>query len=141
MAENSGPERKGKKAAGSARGRPFPKGKSGNPGGRPKELAEVKDLARGHTVLAIRTLAEIAKGARSAVARIMAAEALLNRAWGKPTLAVELTGKDGGPIRTEDARPDLSRLTDDQVEALESLLSAAADVGGGQGGEGSPPAQ
>lgn len=46
MAENSG------KAAAKSRGRPFPKGKSGNPGGRPKKPPQLKNLAE-------RALAEI----------------------------------------------------------------------------------
>jgi uncharacterized protein DUF5681 len=37
-------------------GRPFPKGQSGNPGGRPKELRDVIELARSHTTDAIETL-------------------------------------------------------------------------------------
>ena len=36
--------------------KPFKKGQSGNPGGRPKEIAEVKALARAHTITAINTL-------------------------------------------------------------------------------------
>jgi|HubBroStandDraft_6_1064221.scaffolds.fasta_scaffold5545585_1 hypothetical protein len=38
----------------------FEKGQSGNPGGRPKEYGEIRDLARQHTDLALQTLAEIA---------------------------------------------------------------------------------
>jgi uncharacterized protein DUF5681 len=30
-------------------GKPFHKGQSGNPGGRPKVLAEIKEIAREHT--------------------------------------------------------------------------------------------
>ena len=40
-------------------GRPFKKGQSGNPGGRPKVIAEVKELARAHTGEAIETLVSI----------------------------------------------------------------------------------
>ena len=38
---------------------PFKKGQSGNPGGRPKVVAEVKELARAHTGEAIKTLVSI----------------------------------------------------------------------------------
>ena len=40
-------------------GKPFKKGQSGNPGGRPKVIAEVKELARAHTGEAIETLVSI----------------------------------------------------------------------------------
>jgi Family of unknown function (DUF5681) len=66
-------------------GRQFSKGQSGNPGGRPKELAHVKELAREHTVAAVKALAEIMGNTEEpAAARARAAEALLNRAWGTP---------------------------------------------------------
>lgn len=78
---------------------PFKKGQSGNPGGRPKEAPEVKELARSHTARAIERLAYWLDS-DNAKASVAAALALLDRAWGRPTQAVEMTGKDGGPIAT-----------------------------------------
>jgi hypothetical protein len=66
-------------------GRPFKKGQSGNPGGRPKVVAEVKELARAYTAEAIETLVSIMTNAKSApAARVSAANALLDRGYGKP---------------------------------------------------------
>ena len=63
----------------------FQKGQSGNPGGRPKEVAEVKALARSHTATAIETLVSIAKSKKATdAARVSACIALLDRGWGKP---------------------------------------------------------
>lgn len=74
-------------------GRPFKKGQSGNPTGRPKTLQAVKDLARAHTVTAIETLAQICASGRSEMARTSAANSLLERAWGKPEQAL-VNGED-----------------------------------------------
>src|SRR5262249_57144551 len=66
-------------------GRPFQKGQSGNPGGRPKEIAEVKELARQHTPAAIEVLASIMHNTKASdAARVSAASALLDRGYGKP---------------------------------------------------------
>jgi hypothetical protein len=66
-------------------GKPFKKGQSGNPGGRPKAIAEVKELARAHTAEAIQTLVSIMTNPKSApAARVSAANALLDRGYGKP---------------------------------------------------------
>ena len=48
----------------------FKKGESGNPGGRPKEVAEVRELARKHGPEAIERLAKLihSENERTAVA-------------------------------------------------------------------------
>jgi hypothetical protein len=70
---------------GGATGRGFMPGRSGNPGGRPKAVINVQELARQHTEQAVRALVEALRDPRHKVA---AACALLDRAWGKPQISV-----------------------------------------------------
>ena len=66
-------------------GRGFMPGQSGNPAGRPKDYAVMRDLARQKTEKAINTLVNIMDGRKSpANARVAAAVVLLDRAWGLP---------------------------------------------------------
>ena len=89
-AANSGQQRRKPPA-----GRPFVKGQSGNPTGRPKALQDVIDLARSHTVDVITVLHEIAMNKRAAaVARVSAGNSLLDRGWGKPVQPIDLTVQD-----------------------------------------------
>ena len=68
-------------------GRPFQPGRSGNPGGRARAAHSVQELAREHAPEAIQTLADIAKNGTPS-ARVSAAMALLDRAYGKaPTFS------------------------------------------------------
>ena len=78
---------------------PFAKGRSDNPGGRPKELRDVVDLARRHTPDAIEALARILNSENSPPAAVVAASvALLDRGWGKPVQPDEHGGADGKPF-------------------------------------------
>ena len=72
----------------------FEPGTSGNPGGRPKDEARVAELARSHTSEAIETLAHLMRHGRDERVRGTAAQALLDRGWGKPK--VEVVSEAGG---------------------------------------------
>ena len=70
-------------------GRPFETGISGNPGGRPAIPPEVIALARSHTAAAITALAANLSDENGNV-RNTAAQALLDRAWGRSREHVEV---------------------------------------------------
>ena len=79
-----------------------------------KTTADVKVLAQQYGDDAIKALVDIALSPEHpAAARVSAANALLDRGYGKPTQAVELTGKDGGPVATKTERD----LTDEELAA------------------------
>src|SRR5262249_20664905 len=97
------PFRSTAKQHGGVTGRGFLPGRSGNPRGRPKQSGDVRDLARGHTLAAVATLAEIMRNGRTDSARGAAAQAI-DGGWGKPVKAVNLGPADpdtrpgGGPV-------------------------------------------
>jgi len=95
MAKSKKTEPKAKTATESKRGRvenlrPFQPGQSGNPGGQPKGLADVRKAARTYTQEAIETLAKWMRD-DNPKASIPAAVALLNRGWGMPQQTVKAT--------------------------------------------------
>ena len=91
------------------KGRPFSKGVSGNPGGRPKVLGDVQELAREKSPEAIETLSNIMRDEKAPpAARVAAANALLDRGYGKPTQ----------PISQTVAKVDPSSLSDEELAAI-----------------------
>lgn len=74
---------------------------AGRPSGSPNRdtaasRAALADLISGHVETAIATLAEIAKTGESEAARVAASVAILDRAYGRPGQAVEIT--DDRPV-------------------------------------------
>ncbi|WPO42526.1 hypothetical protein [Tardiphaga sp. 42S5] len=70
-----------------AHGRLLP-GKSLNPGGRPKIVEEIRELARQHAPVAFKRVCDLVESADERTA-LAAAQEILNRAYGKPMQAIE----------------------------------------------------
>ena len=101
----------------------FQPGQSGNPGGRRRKSDDdrkVEELARAYGVEAIKTLASIMRSAKApASARSAAAQAVLDRGFGRPQQSIRHGGEeDVAPIRIES-------LSDHHLEALIARLRKA----------------
>lgn len=142
------------------RGKPFPKGTSGNPTGRPKGAAGLAKFLRIQTRngrVGARNLMNIAAGTvtrpRHLVTKdgivvvkeppsftesIAAEKVILARMHGSEQKFLEVTGKDGGPLAL--ALDKLEHVSEDDLEALEGIIQRAlfgtGDAGGSEGGEG-----
>jgi len=112
------------------RGRPFPKGVTGNPGGRPKMSAELAEALRKRNMKSVEVLSKVQDDylrgthvddegrtheAPKASEAIKASEVLLAYSIGKPRESVELMGEDGGPIAV--ARFDASKMSKEEIDA------------------------
>lgn len=81
---------------------------SPNPGGRPQVVGHVRELAREHTPAAIGALVSIVRNTRApAAARVSAASALLDRAYGRPETSVAVSASSWSrPVSQETVTPD-----------------------------------
>ena len=101
----------------------FQRGKSGNPGGRHKGVAEVTELARAESVACIETLVQIRDDPKvPAIVRLRAAEVLLDRAWGKATAHLTLDDT------REDARASNEELRDMILASVAEMAGVCATI-------------
>jgi hypothetical protein len=98
----------------------FKPGYSGNAGGRPKDEHKVAQLARSFTLEAIDTLVGLMRNGKDERVKGTAAQALLDRGWGKPRVEV-VTNKQPDSyitaLRAVSARLDAS----DQSQRTSSI--------------------
>lgn len=94
------------------RGRPFPKGTSGNPGGRPAELVAFRLEARRHAQKALKVLLDIVVSKKApAAARVRAVSEVFDRAFGRPAQELEV---HGSMLNVEAPSPSWDDLTPDE---------------------------
>jgi len=77
-------------------GKPWVKGQSGNPGGRPCLPAELKALAQAKAADAIKIAVQLMESAESEQVRLAAANVIMDRGYGKPAQHVD------ADVRTDD---------------------------------------
>lgn len=111
-----------------AMGRPFPKGQSGNPGGKTKAQhamerlvpALIADLTHGGADLVymlLRIAAGAEPGMEDAKSRTFALRELLDRSLGRPALSVKVAGDSVADAPQLDDR----ELSDDELRVLSKL--------------------
>jgi chaperonin GroEL (HSP60 family) len=107
-------------------GRPFVKGQSGNPNGRPKMPKDLKEAFKAASPKALEILKKIlADPAAKDSDRLRAAEIILDRAYGKPAQAVDITTDAVMISETLDDRLEVvSRALTAPPEAITRLLAA-----------------
>ena len=92
-------------------------GQSEKPARRPQAPREIRELARRHSLAAIKSLAAIAINGKTEPARVAASKAILERAFGRPSQAMADESGDV-PVTRE------LKLTDrERAKALAALIA------------------
>ena len=93
----------------------FRAGHSGNAGGRPRDEHKVAELARSYTTEAKDTLVDLMRHAKDDRMRGTAAQALLERGWGKPRVEVATTHKNNSESFIEALQAVAERVRERQA--------------------------
>lgn len=108
------------------KGQPSP-----NPGGRLKLVEEVRNLAQTHTEDAVRAIYEIMEDTRQqGSVRIAAANAILDRGWGKPAQSIAVSQPNDVSIDMLTTE-ELKRRIVESLQMRSHLASSQQIEGGG----------
>lgn len=107
------------------------KPRTGKPVGRPrgsvtKAKVQLSEMAQEYVEVALKTLVEVCRRGDTDGARVQAANALLDRGFGKPIKTNEISGPNGGAIQTESVQNDADAFT----RAIAGLASESEEEEG-----------
>lgn len=119
------------------RGRPFPKGVSGNPKGRAPDPPEFRLRLREGDTTALDVLEQAMRGKKVPwTSRIRAAELWLAYSNGKPKQTFEIAGKNGAAIAMQAAVLQVVLTDETSSELLDQAAARAAQLAREPGGDG-----
>lgn len=111
------------KAKGKPRGKPFPKGRSGNPGGVSPQKREVLAILKEKGEVFATKLIELAEAGN-----VEAVKTGLAYLVGKPKERLEVSGPDDGPLEI-----DITGLSANQLAQLDRMLGKVVKDEGEEG--------
>lgn len=101
--------------------------KGRKPNSRTKRTQEIIELAQSYADEALDGLRDVMLSSEDDRARVAACKEILDRAIGKPTAAVEITGADGEPLTLQG--DILKSLTDDQIGQIVQTIEMIQHAG------------
>ena len=94
----------------------FQRGRSGNPGGRPKLPADIREAFKAKAPQALEVLTRCLQSDDDRIA-MMAAQAILDRGYGRPTQSIDANINDD-PVRYIVELPEKSATTEEWLESI-----------------------
>ena len=94
----------------------FQRGRSGNPGGRPKLPADIREAFKAKAPQALEVLTRCLQSEDDRIA-MMAAQAILDRGYGRPTQSIDANINDD-PVRYIVELPKKSATTQEWLEDI-----------------------